>query len=326
MPRPRSEHVSLVKAKLIARIVDGFHQPGDRFLSARAIAQQFEVSYQTADRLLKELEHEGHLNRRAASGTYLTGTAGRAAGVRLIFNERARRAGSFGSRLLEAVRSRLRQGGVAHRVQYVPSGVRVKVAGGEYPVLWEVARPAGATRALVLNDRPPVGLEALHTDAISIDDHLGGACAAELLTRRVGRHARLAILAGPIDDARSNARVSGFESHAAARRVHSDSWFYDDALPIAMKLFENKPDGVFACNDRLAHAVITAASRLGLPTPALIGFDDAPIAETLHLSTISIPWSEFASAVATTVQRRVAGDASTPHRLILAPRPITRLT
>lgn len=318
--------MSLVKAKLIARIVEGFHQPGDRFLSARAIAHQFSISYQTSDRLLKELEHEGHLQRRAASGTYLTGSDGRATGVRLIFNHRARRAGSFGSRLLEAVRMRLRQAGVSHRVQYVDPGTSAKLTRGEYPVYWEVPRPVNATRGLVLNDRPPVGLEALHTDAISIDDHLGGACAAELLSRRLGSHARLAILAGPADDARSNARAAGFESLARARRVHSPSWFYDDALPVALKLFEHKPDGVFACNDRLAHAVITAAAQLRIPTPALIGFDDAPIAETLHLSTISIPWNDLAAAVVATVQRRLAGDASTPHRLILAPRPIVRLT
>jgi DNA-binding transcriptional regulator YhcF (GntR family) len=326
MPRPRSERISLVKAKLVARIVDGFHQPGDRFLSARAIAQQFGISYQTADRLLKELELEGRLQRRAASGTYLTGRDRRATGLRLIFNHRARRAGSFGSRMLEAIRSRLLQLGVPHRLQYVEPGSSVKVSDGEYPVYWEVPPPTNATRGLLLNDRPPVGLDALHTDSISIDDHLGGACAAELLRRRLGRHARLAVLAGPTDDPRSNARAAGFESVARARRLHAPSWFYDDALPIAMRLFEHKPEGVFACNDRLAHAVITAASRLGLPTPALIGFDDAPIAEALHLSTISIPWSEFASAVVATVQRRLAGDASTPHRLMLAPRPIMRLT
>jgi DNA-binding GntR family transcriptional regulator len=68
MPRFRSDKVAVVKAKLIARLNDGFHRPGDRFLSNREVANCRGLSYQTAYRVIAELESEGYLKRRAASG------------------------------------------------------------------------------------------------------------------------------------------------------------------------------------------------------------------------------------------------------------------
>lgn len=52
MARPRSEQTLLVKAKLIARLKDGFHPPGKRFFSNRALSMHFGISYQTAHRLI----------------------------------------------------------------------------------------------------------------------------------------------------------------------------------------------------------------------------------------------------------------------------------
>src|SRR5690606_31690307 len=100
MARPRSEKVKQVKARLVARIHDGLHRPGDRFMSNRAIAEQFQISYQTADRLVRELCDEGLLVRRAQSGTYLPGERATRVGAQLVFHRRARRMGSFGARLL----------------------------------------------------------------------------------------------------------------------------------------------------------------------------------------------------------------------------------
>src|SRR5687768_2614513 len=93
MARPRSPHVELVKRKLIARLNDGLHRSGDRFFSIRAIASHYGISYQTADRLLRELVAAGHLERRHGSGTYLRGGRQSPVGVQLIFDRRARRPG-----------------------------------------------------------------------------------------------------------------------------------------------------------------------------------------------------------------------------------------
>ena len=58
MSRPRSAHVTEVKAALAARLRGHLAHPGGRFFSTRAVAQRFSVSYQTAHRLLAELEAE----------------------------------------------------------------------------------------------------------------------------------------------------------------------------------------------------------------------------------------------------------------------------
>ena len=61
MPRPRSRKVEDVKRKLQTRLAEGVYRAGERFISARELAANFGVSYQTADRLINELCAEGHL-------------------------------------------------------------------------------------------------------------------------------------------------------------------------------------------------------------------------------------------------------------------------
>ncbi|MBT7867253.1 MAG: substrate-binding domain-containing protein, partial [Opitutales bacterium] len=56
----------------------------------------------------------------------------------------------------------------------------------------------------------------------------------------------------------------------------------------------------------------------------VIGFDDAPVAEQLDLTTISIPWDELAKNVVEVAQKRISGDTSTAITRILAPRPVVR--
>lgn len=332
MPRPPSLKVRVVQEKLLARLDDGLHRPGDRFLSARAIAAQFDVSYQTADRLLRQMVIEGRLVRRGGSGSYVPGKSARAfCGVQLLFDRRARRVGSFGARLREELLVRFRDSGVDVRTTWVDSKL-ADVSSDRYPILWEsphiVARLASTRqRGLILNHRPPPGLGALQLDSIEVDDLLGGAIAAEMLARRISRGSRVAVLAGPKDDPRSGRRVEGFLSILPGARVtHAPNWFRDDARSKALRLLETRPAAVFACNDRLAQAILDAATVLGMSTPMLFGFDDAPIAEQLHLSTIAIPWSAMADAAVSVATRRLSNDEMTAAHLILRPRPIVRLT
>jgi DNA-binding LacI/PurR family transcriptional regulator len=80
-------------------------------------------------------------------------------------------------------------------------------------------------------------------------------------------------------------------------------------------------EGVFCCNDRLAQAVLAFAADIGLLRPRVVGFDNAPVAERLNLTTIAIPWGEMVAEIA---GRRLAGDASTTRQVIVTPRPIVR--
>ena len=332
MPRPRSAHVSEVKAALVARLHGGFAQPGGRFLSARAVAQRFAVSYQTAHRLLGEMEAEGRLHRRAASGSYVPGQSVTLRGVQLVFHPRAKRKGSFGAHLLELLESAFAAQGIASVRSWAESDRVPRLRADHYPVAWECraaveAAAAGRKFALCLNDRPPVGIGGGYVDAVTTDDFSGGACAAELLKARTGRTTGFAILGGPADDARSVQRIAGFRAHTTGTRlVCSDTWFLEGGLDRTKSILAGDPPGIFACNDRLAEAVIRYCRLHRRPLPALVGFDNAPIAERLRLTTIGIPWGSMVAEAVKIVATRLAGGTDAARLVSLAHEPVLRLT
>ncbi len=332
MPRPRSLHVIEVKAALVARLRGGLAQPGGRFLSTRAVAQRFAVSYQTAHRLLGELETEGLLLRRAASGSYVPGKSVALRGAQLIFHPRAKRKGSFGAHLLELLESVLHGRGIA-TVRSWPGAASVpRLRADHYPIAWECrsaveAAAAGRRFALCLNDRPPIGIGGGYVDAVTTDDFSGGACAAEILKERTGRCDSFAILGGPANDPRSVQRIAGFRAHTDAARLFSTgSWFVEGGRQHVAALLAENPSGIFACNDRLAEAVITFCRQQRQPLPPLVGFDNAPIAERLRLTTIGIPWGTMVTEAADLAAARVAGGTTAARLVSLAHEPVHRLT
>ena len=311
----------------MARVTDGVYRPGDRFLSARAIAQAFDISYQTADRLLKRMVDRKLLTRRQGAGTFIAGRSMAPASVRLVFNRRARRAGSFGARLASSLLAALREASIPVSVSYVDATPVVPIDDRQFPVYWDIPVEQITTRSgLILNDRPPAGRAALGFDSISIDDALGGACAAEIVSERVPDNARVFILAGPASDRRSEARIAGFVSIRPASVHHAPSWFRDDAIPLAQTLLAQDPAAIFACNDRLAEAILITCRALGRATPVVIGFDDAPVAEQLHLSTIRIPWDELSRHATQLIRQRLSGERRVATHVLLSPRPVIRLT
>ncbi len=326
MARPRSESTLLVKSKLIARLQDGCHPPGRRFFSNRAVAGHFGVSYQTAHRLIKELEAEGWLERRAASGTFVAGPSHDLKGANLIFHERAKRAGSFGARLLADLRRALAAADIATKVTWSADGDAVVRDDRWLPVLWEcgpaLAKLAASRRfLLVLNDSPPPGLASGFADSVATDDFSGGVAAAELL-RTVGPPRRLAVLAGPKNDRRSQRRVAGFHDHAPKAEVFwAASWFSEAAERLAPRIAARGFAGVFCCNDRFAEALLATGTAA-----AVVGFDDAPVAERLNLTTIAVPWEEIVTGAVDIVRRRLAGGTGAAAQLIFAPRPVMRAT
>ncbi len=325
MPRPRSEKVAELKAKLLVRIRDGYFRPGDRFLSNRALAGRFGVSYQTAHRLIGELCAEGWIERRAASGTYIAGKHEPLTGVQFHFHPRAKRTGSFGARLLTELRARLERENISHTVSFSENGRAIR--SGLFPVIWEcreaLARMDSGRYALLLNNPAPDGLAATFMDSVSVDDFSGGVCAAEILRAR--GHARIAVLGGPDDDIRSRRRVEGFLSLLPESLVAwSGGWYFEDGLKVAPRLLKKGMQALFCCNDRLAESVVRSCEEQNRAVPDLVGFDDAPIAETLNLTTIAIPWAEMVEASLTIIRRRLRGETSTAARQVLAPRPVIR--
>lgn len=306
---------------MIARLRGGFHPPGQRFFSNRGLANQFGISYQTADRLIRELVDEGWLERKASSGTFVSGKAVDWLGAALVFHQRAKRKGSFGARLHDDLTKSLAESAIRttthwHHEQAKP------IPSGWLPVIWEcpdaVAALANARRfALVLNDTPPAGLASTYVDSIACDDFSGGAMAAEILTASQPQ-GPLAILAGPQTDHRSRQRVAGFQSIAPAARVFwAESWEAEAASQLARKI--TRPSSIFCCSDRLAEGLLTHPINA-----SIVGFDDAPVAETLDLTTIAMPWHEMVRNAVEIIRRRIHGDTGPAAKHIIAPRPVVR--
>lgn len=332
--RCRSQHVAQVKARLLARLHDGVHRPGDRFLSARAVARHFRVSYQTAHRLLQELGSEGLLTRVEASGTYLAGGGRRVHTAQLTFAARGRREGSFGDRLRQTLQRELHAQGMPWTLRWRDKDGRVdrgrvpRVSGDVLPVIWDapdVLRTCITRRrsAVLLNERPSPGLESAFVDSVSVDDFAGGVYAAQLLERRATAGA-FAILAGPEHDPRSRARVAGCLSRIRGRVISVGSWYREDGLLLAEAAVSTGPAGIFCANDRLAEAVHHWCAAVGRQCPPLVGFDDAPVAEAIGLTTIAIPWEEVASVTAALIRRRLGNDSAAARHVVLSPRPVVR--
>jgi hypothetical protein len=314
----------------MARLQDGFQRPGDRFLSAREVAAQHKVSYQTAHRIITELEVEGWLERRESSGTFVAGRTKRLRGVELWFHPRAKRAGSFGAYLLILLKAALQEAGVEFVVRWSRRSVQPGV--DYFPVMWEAPEVLAATgRArrygLLLNNRPAPGLRASLIDAVTTDDFSAGVCAAEVFLEHEPHGKSFAVLGGPRDDERSKNRVDGFLRVLPLARVfYAGSWYVENVPPIAGKVLATRPEGIFCVNDRLAQGILEYCRKRGIDTPPLIGHDNAPIAEGLHLTTIETPWEEMVGAAVEVTRRRLEGNSGPARQVFLAQRPVFRLT
>jgi DNA-binding transcriptional regulator YhcF (GntR family) len=320
-----------VKLRLLAKIRSGVAKPGARFLSNRAIARHFHISYQTADNLVRELVQEGHLERRPASGTYYPGGNPRGLGVLLIFHPRAKRKNSFGSQLLEKLTAALDEEKIDWRMSWTttPTARFHRLPLGRYPVIWERLDAMqhaidSGRHALLLNHRPPPGLGSESIDSVSVDDFSGGASAAQYLKTLHPQARRISILAGPVGDSRSAARVEGFRSVAGGTVFASPTWYYEGALTVADRVIAAGTDGIFCCADRLAEGVVRRCIARGIKRPLLISFDDAPIAQWLNLTTMAISWNEMVGAAIRVIKQRQVDQTSSAIAQLVSTKLIVR--
>jgi DNA-binding LacI/PurR family transcriptional regulator len=91
--------------------------------------------------------------------------------------------------------------------------------------------------------------------------------------------------------------------------THAKTWYYEDGLKAAPRVLRERPAGVFCANDRLAAALQdTLGKEAKCLHPAIVGYDDAPIAQVRGLTTIAIPWEEIAAGAAALALARIKGD------------------
>jgi len=200
---------------------------------------------------------------------------------------------------------------------------------GMLPVVWEspatIERCVKAGRsAVIINDRPPAGVDSMFIDSVSCDDFGGGACAAQLLLRETAKTSGYVVISGPPADSRSRLRSTGFTSVYPKSKVVPAGWFYEDGYKAAPAAIRAAKSGIFCCNDRLAEGLLAWCADHDKSPPPVVGFDDAPIAERLNLTTVAIPWDEIADGVVSVIKRRLTGDNAVSSQQIFNPRPVVR--
>ncbi|MGB0767431.1 MAG: substrate-binding domain-containing protein, partial [Phycisphaeraceae bacterium] len=304
------------------RLGQRLHRPGDRFLTARQVADQYAVSYQTAHRLLADLEACGLIERRARSGTFIRGSTVKPTHARLVLHPRATNPQGFGGKLRETLLRALAKGKTPFREHLEPSQ---PIPHDALPILWEspdALRDCVAQNrpAILINERPPPGWNSALLDSVGADDFAGGALAADTLRRAALADDPFAVLAGPVGDRRSDERIAGFRSRIDSPTiVHADNWHRDAGRRAAEQLLARSIAGVFAANDRLAQGLVMTYRKHAKPTPKIVGYDDAPIAKKLSLTTIALPWQSIAEAVIERTQARLKGDTSPARTVLLQP-------
>ncbi len=170
---------------------------------------------------------------------------------------------------------------------------------------------------------------------VSSDNLAGGRLVAEHLV--AAGYRRIAILhaeesLAPVHDRRLGF-LQGLDAAGARLAPEFDrsarSLRFDDAYAAAKELLGDGADAVFAVDDVMAAAVITAAIELGLSIPGdvgVVGYDDTPMASwrTLSLTSIDQRTAEMGRAAASMILRRIERPGDDVASITLAPRLVVR--
>jgi LacI family transcriptional regulator len=166
---------------------------------------------------------------------------------------------------------------------------------------------------------------------IVLYDNEGGSHAAARYLIELG-HRKIACVAGPADASSATDRVRGFCNALADaglavpdRAVVEADFHFSGGREATARLLDSGVEftALFAANDLMAAGAIRelAARNIAVPADvAVIGFDDAPLAEMISpaLTTVRQPLQDMAhSAVSLLLSRVTSGDGGKPVRKVL---------
>lgn len=185
---------------------------------------------------------------------------------------------------------------------------------GEDAALHAALRERDIVMILVAAGDPQTGISF-----VRIDDF----AAALAMTRHIlsRGHRRIGFIRGNTNQAASARRQAGFEAGLAEAGLTPDpalimqgdfSWRSGLEAAETLLALDRPPEAIFASNDDMAAAAISAAHRRGLDVPddiAIYGFDDTAIATMIwpRLTTIRQPVAEMAR-MATDILARLIRD------------------
>jgi DNA-binding LacI/PurR family transcriptional regulator len=162
--------------------------------------------------------------------------------------------------------------------------------------------------------------------SVTTDDAAGGRLVAELFIRR--GHERFGFLghAQRTHDylSQSQARLDGFRAALPAppqTRLVEHTFEAARAGAHALLCASQRPTAIFAHDDLLASGVLRAARDLGLAVPtelAVVGFDDAEIAEPLGLTSVRQPLEESGEIATQILLDQLKDSRRSPRHTTLA--------
>ncbi len=342
---------------LRGEIAGGAITAGERLPSEAELVRTFGASRITIGRALRDLQHEGLIERRAGSGTY----------VRHHYEAPDRGALAFGllipdlgeTEILEPIARGLTSAPQARQHAFLSGGGPDDLAGtGREQAAWERCRQfidrrvAGVffaplertpnkddvngriTSALhearvpiVLLDRPvaPYGQTEAH-DLVGIDNRRAGYQITEHLLRLGAK--RLAFVSFPNAASTVDARRAGYREALHRYGAPADPACTIELVPAALTdamaalMAGCRPDGIVCANDRTAGLVMQALQQLGHTVPddvRLVGIDDVHYASLLPvpLTTLRQPCREIGSAAMAAMLERVTRPELPPRDIFL---------
>lgn len=317
MARTRSTRIHRVKEELIERLQSGFCRPGNHFASNRELVHRYQISYQTAHRLIRELEEEGFLHRVPSSGTYVAGDSRPPEGVALVFHPNTE-LDTFGGILLAQLSKRLEEEAIPY--EHVSGVVFDDYVPGRYNVIWgqeyDVRRlPSQLHYSLMIDGLPEEGVNATFTDSIFIDYAEVGRMGGRLLRKRCGA-SRVAVLAGQEDNGIYHKQLSGFrEVFPDAHVVYQSDWSYWAALASVKSLRGLDFDGFYSVGDS---GVLALQNTFGPEVP-VVAYGDGPQLKAAGVEGVSIPWDQIMDEVVRLYRLRSGGSTEVGHQRIIRP-------
>ena len=182
------------------------------------------------------------------------------------------------------------------------------------------------TMPVVFGGRPSNAAD-INAYFVDVDNAAGAETGTQHLID-IGRR-RLGSIAGPVDMPAGIDRLAGFLRTLERAGMPTDAVEHADftvaaAAAATRRLLDRCPDidGLFVASDLMATGVLDVLREQGRAVPrdvAIVGFDDSPAATSaaVPLTTVSQPSEEMGFAMADTLLRLLADEATVPHRTIM---------
>jgi DNA-binding LacI/PurR family transcriptional regulator len=347
-----------IAAHLHRAITSGEYRQGQKLPSESQLVETFSTSRLTVQRALKELQHQGLIERRAGSGTYVRHHEGAAIhtfgllipglGETEIFEpicQGMARAGQAGGHALlwgdttQSSQSKERQTRdlCQHYIARAVSGVffaPLELTPAKDDLNQQVLEAlTKANIPVVLLDRCVYRYPRRSAyDLVGIDNRRAGFVVTEHLLRH--GCTRPVFLAKPNSAPTVDARIQGFRDALEAFSIASQAESVhlgdpSDVSGIRTLLSESVPDGIVCANDKTAAHLLQSLQTLGVAVPQqirMVGIDDVKYAGLLGvpLTTLQQPCRAIGEVAITTMLERIANPSLPPREVLLACKLVIR--